>query len=67
MKEYFHKCDKKLDNNLRIMQLDFTELFAKVTVSHKSKVAQILDSKYVCHSLDLKPPDEYRSKYEKKK
>ena len=66
MKEYFHECDKKLNNNLGIMQSDFTELFAKVTVSHKSKVAQILDSKYVCHSQDFKPPDEYRSKYEKK-
>jgi hypothetical protein len=66
IKEYFHKCDKKLNNNLRTTQLDFTELFAKATVLHKSKVAQIFDSKYVSHSLDFKPPDEYRSKYEKK-
>jgi len=65
MKRYFSINAERLNSNLKIGRLSTAELFADTTVSHRLKVAQILDSRYVLHGEGFKPPLEYRSKYEK--
>jgi hypothetical protein len=65
MKKYFCINAERLNSNLKIARLGTAELFADKTVYYKSKVAQILDSKYVLHGEGFKPPLEYMTRYEK--
>ncbi len=65
MKKYFCINAERLNSNLKIRRLKTAELFADTTVCYRLKVAQILDSQYVLHGEGFKPPQEYRSKYEK--
>jgi hypothetical protein len=65
LKYYFDTSAKRLNDNLAIEQLNSNQLFAAATILHKSKVAQIFDTKYVIHGKDFKPDDEYRHKCEK--
>jgi len=65
IKKYFNINAKRVKNNLKIERLRTAELFAETTVFYKSKVAQILDTKYVLHGKGFKPPQEYMTKYEK--
>jgi hypothetical protein len=65
MKKLFNDSEKRLKNNLKPIPMHGNTWFGNATVLHKLKVAQILDSRYVSHSLDFKPDNEYRKKYEK--
>lgn len=66
VKQYLEADSKRLQYGLGLSAKNpLTELFADATVLHESKVAKILGPEYVSHSLDYKPNETYRRKYEK--